>query len=379
MTEPVPAPTTKLADQIAARLAEQLLNDPELLDAIADRLASRITSTAATSRSDRDLDAEPPRAAAGSDLERQVTQVAELMQRQRPDLIDGDPVKWARSLVSAAGTSSASAVLAWALADSCPTSVWRRMRMPIPGPRGGKRARHGVFTQMLAEYRATQHKPSAAASVDRVVDGIGAAVLRFSGTESQQQLATARRSALEILRTYDFDAEKVVTIVTWGMGDRPHWRSAVTGVPAKATFKKIHGDWVSAGNDVAAIPAELERTVCELEKGWKHYYAKRIRSRHIETTPKTRTRLIACLTGSDGADPISCRDLQNFIRWVTDPATRSGSYLLNGSPDFPEISKVRRGLMQMSERPTGRSSTAVTATNNAAAAGITYGAAVEEV
>jgi hypothetical protein len=253
------------------------------------------------------------------------------------------------------------------------------MRMPIPGPRGGKRARHGVFTQMLAEYRATQHKPSAAASVDRVVDGIGAAVLRFSGTESQQQLATARRSALEILRTYDFDAEKVVTIVTWGMGDRPHWRSAVTGVPAKATFKKIHGDWVSAGNDVAAIPAELERTVCELEKGWKHYYAKRIRSRHIETTPKTRTRLIACLTGSDGADPISCRDLQNFIRWVTDPATRSGSYLLNGSPDFPEISKVRRGLMQMSERPTGRSSTAVTATNNAAAAGITYGAAVEEV
>lgn len=370
----------ELADKIADRIAERLLTNPNLLEAVATQLAARMTDTTtqpATSSAFPASFPNDPRTPLDTSHESAAADLAACVSRKRPDLIDGDPMVWARSMVVAGGVS-VSDVFVWALSPDCPTPVWREMTTPVPGPRIGKRARKGTFTQMRAEYKASQSVPDAAAQVDRVVDGIGSQIVRITGLPSQQLMPRARESALELLRAYNFDADKITTVVEWGMTHRSHWRSNVTGVPAKSTFKKIHGDWVSAGKEHTPIAPELADSVEHLERGWRHYYAQRINSGAVEFTATTRTNLVACLTGGDGADPIEVVELEKLIKWLCDRSNRHGAFLLNGSADFPRIQNVRRGLIAMTSQPTTRVSH-VAQTNTAAAAGISYGTAVEEV
>ncbi|WP_042376553.1 hypothetical protein [Gordonia alkanivorans] len=367
-----------LADAVADRVVTQILGSPSVIDAIAERLAAHLGAPPPNHDAPPD---DPRTPLADSTREAAAAALAEQVQRDYPHLVDGDdPLAWARAVTLAAG-DSAGEVIAWAMSPKCATPTWRALTDPLPAPRTGARARPNLFTQIVVEHSIAQKVPEAPAHIDRVVAGIRETVRRVSGEPSRQRDPQARKAALEILRSHDFDSTKIVTIVDWGMRSRAYWRNKITGVPTRATFKNLHGDWVSAGNDEASsVPEELRAPVEHLEKGWRHYYAQRINTATVSLSAATRNNLAACLSGSDGADPMAVDELERFIRWVCDRQNRHGAFLLNGSADFPHIQKVRRGLIAMTEKPARRStSSQVTETNTAAAAGIVYGTAVQEV
>lgn len=360
---------TSLADKLLDRLTER----PEILDAIADRLTERMTQPATAA--DNTPNARSP---LDGPHETAAREVVDIVREMRPTLVQNDPLVWARGIVIASGRADPRQVLKWALAKTCPTPFFREIPDAISPPKQGRRKTHGFYTQMVAEYAATQQVPDASSRIDKVVETTLREIKKHTGIDSDQLQPRARKNAQDILGKAEWHTEHVISVISWGLATRPHWRNSITGVPAVPTYKKIHGDWVKAGNSVPDAPTEIRDQAEMLAEGWRHYYSQRMDSRTVQLSTATHANLTQCLIGSDGADPINVETLKMFIKWLCDSENQQVTYLLDGRHDFPPIAKVRRGLLAMTT-PDRRRRTTVTTTNDNAAAGISYGPTVSEV
>ena len=374
------------ATAIASAIAEHLLNDTRLLDAIADRIAAHMANLPTDDGPDRPADQDGSRDAEDEHL-RHTDDAAELIEfvsADHPRLISGDPESWARSIVAASGSTNAAQVLRWALNPQCPTPVWRELTDPISPPRGragrgtNQRSRTSVWTQILAEYRATETRSDAAHLIDVVVSGIFAEVAHRKGRTPDQRTSVARRSALDILTKHQWDAAKVVRLVGWGMASRPHWFKTVNGVPARTTFEKIHGDYVSDTSPADILTAQESRIANHIVEGWRYHYARRTGATSITTSKVSLAHVADCIRGADGSGPIEEHTLKEFVMWLCQTNNQHIGFLVKGDNEFPDLAKVRRGLVLMTTPLSqGRSANRVATTNDAAAGA--YAAAVPEV
>lgn len=366
----------QIADQILAKLADQ---PDQILDRLADRLADRILS-----RTGAPAPAEVPTAEQvredSLDTIRENTSAAAIELRgwvmtHHPQLVSGDPDVWASAIVAAATPDCALPMIRWAMSTDCNSAYWSSRTTPLAPPRPGKRVRHGDCAQLISEYRAGKGVPDVCARIEQVIDGVRTQVARYGIHDFKQDPVRARKAALDLLAGHEWNAAQIVDIVAWGMADRPHWRSNIKTVPTVQTFRKVRGDWITAGQPSGpALSAVDDTEVSTLAEGWVYHWR---RSQSFDTMPvtaATRRNITSCLTGGDGADPISSDQLKDFVRWLCTPGNRHAAFLVKGV-DFPPLASVRRGLAAMkTER-----STAVAATNEVAAGAVSAPIDVHEV
>ncbi|WP_156666175.1 MULTISPECIES: hypothetical protein [unclassified Rhodococcus (in: high G+C Gram-positive bacteria)] len=335
-------------DILAQALFAALEKRPQILNEFADRVASLVIAAmreesipeGTGSRSTHAWKAPPER------IDELITWVEETGAR----IIDGAPETWALAVVAASGATRPEDVFTWAFSDTCPTSYWRRNRVPIAAPAATKSgaAKAGLYTQMLAEFRAAQTADGAlaVAGIDRLIETV-AEQIRFYGLVDQVKPTLAwRRNALAILRSCD--GTDPGEVIVWAMRSRNHWRSNIQGVPAERTFRKIHGDYVAAGVgfNLRRDGGEHAKAIEELTHGWACYLAKLLERRNIPVRPVSHRSVWELLTGGDGGQPVPEVQLQSVVRWILDPHAGRARFYTSGD-DFPPPSKVRKALVDM--------------------------------
>ena len=368
--------------RIGDDLVQRVLAEPQFLDVLADRIADRVLANASITASDREsstevADDDTALDDAQSDA---AAKLADYVLRKRPGLVSNDETRWARSVVAAIGTTADPMAVATWLCEATGSEFWSSLNEPLRPPRaarGNSRRRSGgLFQQMLAEYRAHLKTPDIASQIDQVVSEIHSTRKRYTGTEPTQQQHSARRNAHELLRTHSLST--IITATNHVMARRPHWRNTLVGVPTAGSFAKIHADWVSDGGRFE-VPAEHEKDVDDICRGWSYHYAKRMQTTPTVYTDLSRRHVLDCLTGSDQADPIPHDTLRQYVMWLCDPGNSHTPYLVDAGTEFPPLAKIRRGLLHMSPPPGTRRSQVATTNAAASASGTIYGADVSGV
>lgn len=369
-------------------LLRQLLSRrPDLLDDVADRIADRmadqiaeqVVAKLAANAAPMTLNDVPDDEHA-PDIDDRTTHFIEQIQRERAALIGStDPTVWGTRVVAAAGNAAAAtAAFAWALSPTCPTSYWRDYASPMSPPREARGARSGPIHQLIAEWKVSDRQPDAARRIDDVVSEVHTALRKVRGRDCDQRSVPARKNALDLLKAREWDSDRIVEIITWGVQKRPHWRNTLAGVPAPRTFDKIHGDWTTSGNDLSDVDATMQRNIELLVDGWRIYYAQRINSPAVQCGNVSRRNVADCLIGTDGAGEIDVPQLKSVVRWLCDRSNTQARFYLNGSNEFPPITSVRRALLAMTTPQNQRPNQRVAATNHIAS-GAVHSADISEV
>lgn len=362
-----------VAEAVLARLAK----DPAILDALADQLAERIAGALAP-RFESRIGSAPPATTStqpppddGAPGEPEVgARLLAWVTEHWSTAVQGNPQQWATATAQASTTPSVLDVFGWARATSCPTSFWAKYDHAIPAPkRDQPNPRSGPLAQMLAEYSAENTHAGATRLIDSVCAEVHSCIQELTARGLHQRPVPARKNALTLLREHDWDAARIIHTIEWGIRNRPHWRSTLTGVPAPVTFNKIDGDWrVDPQNfdlrDVDPAIADQIRTITD---GWSYYLSHRLNTPGLRVTARTHKHIHDSLTGADGGDPISDDRLKAFVRWVFRTDSRDAAYYADGN-DFPPMRAVRRGLLAMaSSTPrTGRLGEGITSTSDGA-------------
>lgn len=355
-------------EQVADRVVEKLLSHPTFIDDLATRLAAALHQASPAAPEIAVID-EPEELPDDDAVDLATAELQSWVLCERPELISGDPAVWAAAVVSAATPGRAVPMFKWAFSGPCQSEFWRELSTPISAPRAGRGgSRHGMFAQLHSEFRASNSEDrDASTKIDTVIAGVRAAIAELRVQQFSQQPANARKNALAVLRKHQWDAEEVVSIISWAVRTKPHWRSNISAVPTASTFSKIRGDWITGGSPIQApITGEQQEIINNLSSGWVYHYSKRQNLEQMQVSRATQEHLRDCLVGSDGADPVPVETIKQFVHWLCQVENRHTTYLVRGV-DFPPLTQVRRGLIAMATR----SGTSVAATNRGAGGEIT--------
>ncbi|WP_137726170.1 hypothetical protein [Prescottella subtropica] len=264
----------------------------------------------------------------------------------------------------------------WAFADTCETSYWRENPVPIaaPTPTKSGTAKSGQYTQMLAEYRAAHASDSACtvAGIDPLIETVVEQIRLYGVVNDPSPTLAWRRNALAIQRSCD--ATEAAAVITWAMGNRPHWRSNVHGMPADRTFKKMLADYriAGAGFNLVRDGGDHGPVIERLARGWACYLARLLGKDRMPVQPSSYRTVWELLTGADGGAPVPEPELQQVVRWILDPEAGRARFYTHGD-SFPSPPKIRKALLDMAtDTPRGRGGVAagVATTNSLAGDGV---------
>lgn len=361
------------AQQLADALVRAFTQRPELLNALADSVAERIASTIASGAADRGTGS--GRDDAWDASGESVRELLEWIHGNGSKIIHGDAETWARAVIGASGSTRPQDVFDWAFADTCETRHWRENRVPIaaPTPTKSGTAKSGQYTQMLAEYRTAHATDSAGAvaGIDPLVTTVSEQIRRYGVIDNPSPTLAWRRNALAIQRICD--AGEAAHVITWAMGNRPHWRSNIHGMPAERTFRKMLADYRLAGvgfdcmRDGGAHGPAIDR----LARGWACYLARILNRERMPVQQSSHRTVFELLTGADGGAPVPEPELQQVVRWILDPDAGRARFYTSGD-GFPAPVKIRKALLDMAtDGPRGRGGVGagVSATNSLAGDG----------
>lgn len=279
---------------------------------------------------------------------------------------------WAQAMAGIADHAPAVDIISWAFADQCPTSYWQRTYTEVAVPttvrtsRG--KPRYGPWLQLIAEHKlAASPDAHNLDHVDAVVEHITDRVNTI-GSKQAAITPSSRRNALDALAICDGHPERLLSIVDWCLGNRPHWRSTLTGPPRADTFRKMRGDWIAAGQDFSLeeLPAEAATQIRNLADGWCYHLSAALGQR-VAASPTTLQRIHTLLTGGDRGPDMDCETVKAVALWICAPDEGRTRFYVDGL-DFPRPDRMRKAMLDMRSggSRTGRSST-VADTNLAAA------------